>query len=76
LVSNIIKQTLLPVAEILVGYDAISRLYPYIPSMIIWSAREQAAADAPACLRPFSISAATVAGFFGPPAFISKLDGK
>lgn len=33
---NIMKQTLLPVAEILVGYDAINRLYPYIPSMIIW----------------------------------------
>jgi hypothetical protein len=28
--------------------------------------------DAPACLSPFSISAATVAGFFGPLALISK----
>jgi SAM-dependent methyltransferase len=37
------KQTLLTTEEILQGYDAISRLYPYIPSMIIWRAWEYAA---------------------------------
>jgi hypothetical protein len=70
------KQTLLPPAEILVGYDAISRLYPYIPSMIIWRARVTPPADAPVCLSPFSMSAATVAVFFGSPALISKGDGR
>lgn len=64
---NTMKQTLLPAAEILAGCDAISRLYPYIPSMIIRSARGTPPADTPACLSPFSMSAAIVAVFFGSP---------
>jgi hypothetical protein len=43
LVIDIMKQAVVPAAEILVGYNPISRLYPYIPSMIIWSARGYAA---------------------------------
>jgi len=74
-VINTMKQTLLPAAEILAGCDAVSRLYPYIPSMIIRTARGAPPADTPACLSPFSMSAATVAVFFGSPALISKGGG-
>jgi len=72
-VINIMKQTLLEAVEILVGYDPLSGLCPYIPSMIIWSAHgSMRFADAPACLSPFSMSAGTVAVFFGSPALIPR----
>jgi SAM-dependent methyltransferase len=40
---NNIKQVLLSAEEVLKGYDAVSRLYPYIPPMSMWRAWEYAA---------------------------------
>jgi SAM-dependent methyltransferase len=37
------KQLLLSEEEVLAGYDAISRLYPYVPSLLLWRAWEYAA---------------------------------
>jgi len=37
------KQSLLAPEEVLAGYDAVSHLYPHVPSMCIWRAWEYAA---------------------------------
>lgn len=37
------RQSLLSLEEVLIGYDAVSQLYPYVPSMCVWRAWEYAA---------------------------------
>ena len=37
------KQILMEVDEVLRGYDAISAIYPYVPSVSLWRAWEFAA---------------------------------
>src|SRR6185503_14601243 len=37
------KQSQLSLAEVLAGYDAVSQLYPYVPSLLLWRAWEYAA---------------------------------
>jgi SAM-dependent methyltransferase len=41
--SKAIKQARLSSAEVLAGYDAVSQLYTYVPSLLLWRAWEYAA---------------------------------
>ena len=41
--ANAMKETLLGIEDVLAGYDAVTQLYPYVPSLSHWRAWEQAA---------------------------------